>query len=263
MDSAKRRFWNKKMMLLIAAVMLIVILLAIVVYFLPRTAETTGEADDILITAFENSGAVFSGVTAQSWGTLDATAKTLDDIKALYEKAIEVLGDQLSVETTTYKDDYNVGITAEGTTDDGYAVDLVIQSISSTEGTTETYLIVNLTEDQDLAAVPAIGKKAETLFEAVGGDGETSMLLSGEFNTILSMDEKKSVASLVFHSVGGEILEGVENETYLSQSGYCPGLPRSVTSNDQSINMQIAMFDNEVLDETCFYLGSPLVFSEY
>ena len=101
------------------------------------------------------------------------------------------------------------------------------------------------------------------MFEAVGGDGETSMLLSGEFNTILSMDEKKSVASLVFHSVGGEILEGVENETYLSQSGYCPGLPRSVTSNDQSINMQIAMFDNEVLDETCFYLGSPLVFSEY
>ena len=80
-------------------------------------------------------------------------------LKPFMKRPSEVLGDQLSVETTTYKDDYNVGITAEGTTDDGYAVDLVIQSISSTEGTTETYLIVNLTEDQDLAAVPAIGKR--------------------------------------------------------------------------------------------------------
>ncbi|MEE0775686.1 MAG: YwmB family TATA-box binding protein [Bacillota bacterium] len=263
MDSTKRRFWNKKMTWLSVAVGLTVILLAFVVYFLPRTSETASGAEDTLITAFENSGAQFSGVTAQSWGTLPATATTLDDIKDLYTKALEVLGSQVRINTTTYKDDYNVGITAEGTTDDGYTVDLVIQSISDTDGTAETYLIVNLTEENDLAAVAAIGKKAESLFSAVGGAGETSLLLSGNFDTILTMKEKLSVSELVFHSVGGEILEGVENETYLSQSGYCPGLTRSVTSNGQTINMQIAMFDNEVVDETCFYLGTPLVFSEY
>ena len=52
------------------AVMLIVILLAIAVYFLPRTAETTGEADDILITAFENSGAVFFRCDSTELGNL-------------------------------------------------------------------------------------------------------------------------------------------------------------------------------------------------
>ena len=84
MDSTKRRFWNKKMTWLSVAVGLTVILLAFVVYFLPRTSETASGAEDTLITAFENSGAQFSGVTAQSWGTLPATATTLDDIKDLY-----------------------------------------------------------------------------------------------------------------------------------------------------------------------------------
>ena len=227
------------------------------------TTPTSATNKDPLVTAFEESGAKFQELTAQSWGKVGSGGHNLDELKALYQKIIQAMGKGAEVSITESTDQNYTGIAAAGKTPEGYDINITLQSISDSYEDDETYLIIDLHENIDCAEAGKIRKAADSYFAAVDATGETSVLISGYFEQILNLKAKESLVEAVFKKVGGEELESVDTETYLSKSGYCPGLPRSITSNGQKINLQIALFDNEVQNQTGIFIGTPLIFSEY
>ncbi|MDO4541757.1 MAG: YwmB family TATA-box binding protein [Bacillota bacterium] len=243
----------------------VVFLGALFIYLwnLDAPVPTAAEKKDILVAAFEESGAAFQELTAQSWGKVGTGRENLPELEALYEKVVASLGEGAKVTIEEATEENYVGLSATGKTPQGYDINITLQSIKDNYEEDETYLIIDLHENLDSKEAAGIRQTAENCFAAVNAKGETSVLISGYFEHILNGEAKKALTTAVFASVGGESVETVDSGTYISDSGYCPGLPRSITANGQEINLQIALFDNEVQNQTGIFIGTPLIFSEY
>lgn len=224
---------------------------------------TVSQSEDPLVLAFEESGAQFQELTAQSWGKVGSQGYSLEELNGFYEDIIKALGKGSQIEVTDSTQENYIGLVAAGKTAQGYDINITLQTIKDSYEDDETYLIVDLHEALDSSAAESIRKTADSCFKALGTTGETSVLITGYFEEVISSQAKQNLGKAIFSSVGGSVLEAVDSGSYISQSGYCPGLPRSVTSNGKEINLQIALFDNELENQTGIFIGTPLIFSEY
>lgn len=224
---------------------------------------TAANQKNPLTVAFEESGAEFQELTVKSWGQVAGGECTIDELKDMYGKIEAALGKGTEITVNENEADNYKGITAQGKTAQGYDINFTIQSINDSYQEDETYLIVDLRERLDWREASKIGAVADTCFSAIDAEGETSILLSGYFQRRLNSEAKTALVKNIFNAVGGEIIEGVDNDTYISESGYCPGLPRSITSAAGEINLQVALFDDEVKNQTGIFIGTPLIFTEY
>lgn len=244
----------------------ITVFLGAVFLYLWRLDDPTpvvSQPDDVLVAAFEESGAKFQELTAQSWGKIGSGGYSLDELNGFYEEIIKSLGKGCQIEVTDTTQENYIGLVATGKTAQGYDINITLQTIKDSYEDDETYLIVDLHEGLDSSAAESIRKIADSCFKALGATGETSVLITGYFEDIISIEAKENLGKAVFSAAGGSVLEGIDSGSYISQSGYCPGLPRSVTSNGKEINLQIALFDNELENQTGIFIGTPLIFSEY
>ena len=219
--------------------------------------------EDAFLKAFYSSESDFSELTVQSWGKIDDRFRSSAELQQLYDKLKKELnagGDLLS---ESYGDEIYSALTVRGYCAEGYYLELMLRSIGDDFEEDETYLIVNITETRDCTAATAIVGRAESLFSALDATAETNILIAATYDHLLTQREKVTVAKRVFADGGGEILESVEDGSYVSQSGFYPGLGEGVRSQGRNINLQIAIFDNESRSQSQFYIGTPLVFSEY
>lgn len=241
----------------------LLVITAVVLISRPASDEVAQKIDDAFLNAFRSSEAEFRELTVQCWGKIDNEFHDSASLQVIYEKLIAAAGGENDMLREEYSDSFYSGITVKGHTGTGFYLEMMVQSISDNYEEDETYLIVNLAEKGNYEELNRIIAQGEAFFEAAGAKAETQILLSASYNEILSQRAKKQVAERIFKDGGGNIIEGVDEETYMSRSGFYPSLGEGVISAGKEINLQIAMFDNEVDGETWLYLGSPLVFSEY
>lgn len=256
-------FYLSKGKFTVMCLILIALVLSFIYYWNYEINDVVSNEKNSLVVAFENSGAKFQELTAQSWGKIDNENHSLEDIYTLYGKIEKVLGANAKIKVEENSDKNYVGITATGKTQEGYELNLTLQSISDNFEKDETYLIVNLIEGMDYQEAGKIKKTAESYFQALSASGETSVLISGYYDKMLSEKEKTDKSKKIFAAAGGSIIEGVDTKSYMSKSGYCPNIKTYINTEGKKINLQVALFDNEVQKQTCLFLGSPLIFSEY
>lgn len=257
----KRKHW----MAMIAAVIAVVTLATVgaISFIHPASDEVNKTADEAFLNAFRSSEANFRELTVQCWGKIDTQFHDSASLNGIYEQLAAIVGGDNDLLREEYGDSFYTGITVKGYTGDGFYMEMMLQSISDGYEEDETFLIVNLSEKSESQELSRITAKCNEFFKTVEAEGETQILLSAYFEELLSPRQKRTVAERIFKDGGGEIIEGVDEDTYMSRSGIYPGLGDGVVSAGKKINLQVAMFDNEVNDETSIYLGTPLVFSEY
>lgn len=216
-----------------------------------------------LPTAFKESGAVFREVKVQAWAEIPKHYQTLAEMTTAIQTLTGGLNPPEDFRTETHEDEYSMGITATGRTGKGYLAEITLESVKEDNAADTTYLILNFSETLDFEEIPSMEKVTSRCFAKFDGIPEISVLLAGSYDILLNNAEKKVVAKKIFKKIDGKAREMVDNGDYLSESGYSAALKNAVISDGKKINLQIAMFDNEVTSETWIYIGSPLIFSEY
>ncbi|HMM06258.1 MAG TPA: YwmB family TATA-box binding protein [Clostridiales bacterium] len=230
---------------------------------LPSAEEASAVVDKPLLTAFKESEADFTCITAQGWCQIDTVFHGGEELFSFYESIKEVLGDDDLLSIDEYDDQSYAGITVFGNTEQGYEMDLVLQSMADEASGSETYLIVNLSDEQDVRDIDEVDTYLGTIFAAVSSKSEPSLLIEGEYDELKSKREKKKIAKAIFKALDGKIEEKISDDGYVSYSGYTELISNSITSDNRKINLQVALSDNEQDQSTIIYIGSPVVFSDF
>lgn len=258
---------KRKTMLKCGIMLAVMVALGTAGYFATRPEPETAAKtiDSPFISAFNASGADFQDITVQAWVKTDNIFHSAAELDEIYKKIAGQIkpAKKQDYNREDYDDDSYTSITINGLTEEGYTLEMVLQSIKDNYEEDETYLIVKLTEKSDYNKVKTLEDKVDSIFKVIEMEPEMNTLLTASFDRVLSMKEKRNLAETVFQEAGATIVEGVEEKNYLSKSGYVEGMRRSVDSEGKEINLQFALLDNEVDGQTWLYLGTPLVFSEY
>ena len=153
--------------------------------------------------------------------------------------------------------------TLEGLAENGAELDLTLQSLAAAETEAGTYLIVETSLPGGKGTAAILNDYAASIFAAAKGRYEPSLLIEGKYEGIRSKKEKRAVAKAVFAAVDGEVTERVSDGSYLSYSGRSRRIVGGVTSGDHTVNLQVALSENERENATYIYIGSPVVFSDF
>ncbi len=258
----KRKTWLKY-----GIIAIVMVALGTAGYFATRPIQdiVSKKVESPFLAAFNASGANFKDVSVQAWVKTDGVFHDATELEEIYQKiAPEITPwEEEDYLREDYADDTYASISLSGKTEEGFTLEFVLQSIKDDYEEDETYLIVKLTETSDYNKMTALEEKVEAIFKCIEAEPEMNTLLTAGYDKVLSKREKLKMAEMVFDAAGATIVEGVEENNYISKSGYVDGMRRSVDSDGKEINLQFALLDNEVDGETWLYLGTPLVFSEY
>lgn len=216
-----------------------------------------------LSTAFEESGANIVQISARSYELLDQTFHDGDDMAFYYTSIAQVLGDDDLLTFDEYDDKGIAGFSIGGTTEQGYELNLVFQSLGDRNTEDETYMVVEACDKSGTADAEELRTFVREIYAAVNCRCEPYLMMEGKYDDILSKREKKRISKRIFALMDGSIEEKISDGSYVSFSGYTSHLSGSMQADDHTINLQTALSDNEVDGSTHIYLGNPVVFSDF
>lgn len=228
----------------------------------PAAAASSGE-ELTLSTAFAESGADLVQVSVRCWEQLDQTFHDGDDMALYYASIAQVLGDDDLLTFDEYDDQGIAGFSIGGTTEQGYDLNLVFQSLGDRNTEDETYIVAEVCDKSGNDDAKELQAFVRDIYAAVNCRCEPYLMIEGKYDEILSKREKKRVSKNIFTLMDGSIEEKISDGSYVSFSGYTPNLPGGVRSDDHTVNLQTALSDNDVDGSTHIYLGTPVVFSDF
>ncbi len=241
----------------------------ITVYSNPFQAALSSEivADHPLYKSFEASGAQAYELKVQGWAKLNNEYLSMQQLLDTVQKVQEGLG--VSGEFTMDQQEYEGmrGVTAiKELTPGEYAV-IIVQTLDRQDQGApekpETYLIVTLSQAGNFEDMLTYRQKVTGAFEKCNVEGSISTYLTGTINKQLTKRQKNKLLNQMFETVGADDLNGINNDSLVSFSGYTSNLEDYVTVGDRKININIALRYHENDAKTYVYLGSPLLEGEY
>ncbi|MBQ2764403.1 MAG: YwmB family TATA-box binding protein, partial [Firmicutes bacterium] len=194
---------------------------------------------------------------------LDQTFHDGDDMALYYTNIAQVLGDDDLLTFDEYDDEGIAGFSIGGTTEHGYELNLVFQSLSDRNTEDETYLVAEVWDKSGHNDIHALQSFVREIYAAVNCRCDPYLMIEGKYDEILSKREKKRVSKNIFTLMEGDIEEKITDSGYVSFSGYTAHLSGGVRSDDHTINLQTALSDNDVDGSTHIYIGTPVVFSDF
>ena len=240
------------------------VVLSAVVYGIWQGSSPSAVSSSVkpsLETAFEESGAEFLSLSAQCRAQIDSEFHDGKTLACYYEELRGILGDDDLLSFDEYDDEGYAGFSISGVTEQGFQLNLVVQSLSGVED--ETYIIVELADESSIRHLNDMRLYMEKIFGLVSANAEPFYMIEGSYDEIKSTREKKSIAKKIFRVFNGKIEERIKEDDYLSYSGYTDQFSYSLNSDNHPVNLQAALSDNEEEGRTHLYLGTPLVFSDY
>lgn len=241
------------------------VVLSAVVYGIWQGSSPSAVSSSVkpsLETAFEESGAEFLSLSAQCRAQIDSEFHDGKTLACYYEELRGILGDDDLLSFDEYDDEGYAGFSISGVTEQGFQLNLVVQSLSGGVED-ETYIIVELADESSIRHLNDMRLYMEKIFGLVSADAEPFYMIEGSYDEIKSTREKKSIAKKIFRVFNGKIEERIKEDDYLSYSGYTDQFSYSLNSDNHPVNLQAALSDNEEEGRTHLYLGTPLVFSDF
>lgn len=248
---------------LLAVIVVIVIVCGLLSFQSHPSTATATSSELSIATAFRESGAEWVQTTARCWEQIDSEFHNSNEMSSYCESIREVLGDDNMLTFEEYDDQGYIGFSAAGVTEQGYHLNLIMQSMGDRSSEDETYLIVELTDKGEEGSLDELHRYIEKIFTTVPCTAKPSFMIEGKYNELLSKREKKQISKKIFSLMEADIEDKVSDGSYLSYSGYTEKLPESRTVNQRLINLQTALSDNEEEESTHIFIGTPVVFSDF
>ncbi|ATW25975.1 YwmB family TATA-box binding protein [Candidatus Formimonas warabiya] len=238
-------------------------ILIVVNFYLRDINPVMKTVDQPMQAAFESSKSVFSEVKLQGWAKVDekfCSAPELDHYGGLVEN---ILGAPASLTRERIADEGFHSLQLKGKLSQGQSVEIIFQSLQDKKKDDKTYLIINMVDTRGPESLDWSKEKMVAAFREFQKEPELNQLMVGFKPGKLTKSAYRTLINEIFSSIGGKISGGVEEENYISKTGYVPNIHDKLKVGSNDVNMQVAMSYNELENKTYIYIGSPLVFYDY
>lgn len=132
------------------------------------------------------------------------------------------------------------------------------------KGFLQHYLVVHVTESE--VNEPLLDKyrqKVSNIIADFGGEPRITTCLVGYLDGKLVKEEWAERINKAFQAVHAIKCRIVDGENFVSGIGYTPEIPEAVDSNNQPVNVNVAVRYSEFENRTYFIIGSPIINREY
>ena len=99
--------------------------------------------------------------------------------------------------------------------------------------------------------------------KTLGGESMRGMLLKGNVQGSMSMDEKGKASDRLFRSLDATVVEAVRKAELYTVYGSSNGLKCSLCYGEKEINLNLAFAYDELEDKTVMYLAVPFIQIDY
>lgn len=125
------------------------------------------------------------------------------------------------------------------------------------------YIIVNLAMDADMDSALAYRRKLEDIMEDHVKDSRSSANVIGAYKGRLTLEERNNVADGLLAEMGARIVTENRDMNLYTIYGYSPYISDYEIQDGEAVNINIAMYYNELEDTTYLYAAVPLVGLDY
>jgi hypothetical protein len=240
-------------------------LIAVIVPLLKQSDPVLKPFHQHMLTAYQGAEIQFCESRVQGWAHINTKFSSMKELNDYANQVERVLAPIKPLKREESRDSKFNSLTMNGSVTAGLSAQVIFQSLSVGEKDQEreTYLIINVIDFRGPETLGLNREKVVSVFKEFGKQAEINQMIIGFKSGLLGKEEQNKIMKNIFQAVGADTNQGVNEDNYVSRTGYVPGLGNTVTVGRNKVNMQAALAGNEIENKTYVYIGSPLVFSDY
>ncbi|MEN3005697.1 YwmB family TATA-box binding protein [Dehalobacterium formicoaceticum] len=213
--------------------------------------------------SFQQSQATFAETKLQGWAKINEKYAAQEELSAFGGQIQGILGIKNPITKEEISEDRFRSLKIKGQIEKNFEAEVVFQSLKDTKNQEETYLIISMVDRRGTGNLKEMEESIHTSFRLFDQQPKINQLLIGFYGGKLSPKSCQNRINEIFSALDGKIIGEVEEENYLSKTGYVPNFEETLKVDQQDLNLQAAMFYDELADRTYLYLGSPLIYADY
>ncbi len=225
--------------------------------------------EELLIKAFEETGANFSSFNLNFNGIINEVYKDDQQLRNMMKHIIKELGlvepqinpnseeEYLSSHTETFD---SAHLFAYGEDKDDNNVTIILYSYFDKEkNNAETSIVVDVTIDKDYIEIDGIIRKINDLYKNYNVKAEFTYCIIGTFEAELNKSNMIKKITKALSIANGNRVEGLIKDDIVSISAYSPELDKIIYTGNKKMNLNIALSYNEYEGKTYITMGYPII----
>lgn len=219
---------------------------------------------DSLEKAFSASGANLVSGQIHIYGTKYPKSITKADLKSIAKTLVKYTG-QISPNTYNETSNSNDYISVEQISYEntlGYSTTIKVET-QKDGNNTGAYASVTLDWVKNKTGYEQLSKDICKGFETCGIIPRPAVTITGAFSGNMETSEMNKVANKVFSSINAKKVEGMRDEKVISVSAWSPKIGQSITVNEKTINLNLAIRYNKLENRTYLWIATPVIKTEY
>lgn len=210
--------------------------------------------------ALEKSEGKFQEVNINSYITLENQFISIDKARKICNDIAETLKIYNSRVNEDVEEDFSQ-ITLNGLIDEGIHAVIILQSYELNDFKDSSIVIDIIGTDAEYDLNSICDKLREILSNY--GEPKLNITLSAYYDGLIDTKEMKSKIKAMMKSLGARKVEGIEEDTLVSITGYTANIKDYIEIAGKKANINIATRFNSHENRTDIYIGTPLIVLEY
>ncbi|KUO72941.1 MAG: hypothetical protein APF77_10700 [Clostridia bacterium BRH_c25] len=214
--------------------------------------------EEALITSFESTGAAVLESTISCWVKLNGKFLDIKQIEAEMSRIVSrIYLDKATVEKNVESDDRLNKIVLYGSQGDK-AYNIAIESIKEETGG-ETYIVFDVSMGKNYKDLI---NERQNIINAVQLDESSincSSCIIGTYKGRLGEKDVEKKSRIALQSINAKKVEGIENDELKSISAFSTSVGGYVMSDQNRVNVQLAIRYSSYDDKTYIWIGTPLI----
>lgn len=219
--------------------------------------------EETLITTFNYSQFQPIQVNINTWGTLNNSFSSLEEMKVQSKKITDALK-IYTIDTVEEKDSDTLNELTIIRISKHAKTTVKLQSIRYPEtDMANTYVIIDIILYNKYESLTYLKKKLDRIYDENIIKPNTNITITGSVDGELSKKEKEKISQEIMNNIGAKVEDSYETEKIYSIYGYTKIIDDFIVSNNKKINVNCAFRYNEYEEKTYLYLATPLISVEY
>lgn len=243
------------------SVVLTLMMTIFVVFSSMMVGYSRPSGEELIIRKFLSSGTVYDRMILNGWAVVHDTDLKTDTVGD-FERLVKQFFSPYYYSTNKSTSMNSTTITAKGLIKPKVTatITLVKNNPDKANQSGETYLVLSLeSKDPDIS----YSFLNSVMSSFLGKEYQKSMVIAGRINRRLSPQEKDKFINDMFQKMDVQNMETLKAGELVSVTGYTPSVRNMLTVAGKSVNINMALRYNTIVNETMVYLGSPVITSEY
>lgn len=225
-----------------------------------------------LIQVFQESNARFESYTINGWARVNRKFMTFADMEDLAWQAAGVFPyREGSLRLDKQEDSGFRSLRLAGKLGEKTELEIWIQSMAGVktrvgqeEGQeAETYAVITIKELGDLERLGQDRNRVNAAFERISSEARISEVLAGWLPQLVDQNQGRAIVSGIFKELSGKKIEGYEEGSVVSWTGYTEELKDNLRLGNRVVNLNVAIRTVPGEQRSYLVIGTPLITTEY